>query len=1405
MANAIDDIREVLGRTFGERFRPSPPPPPAPEPKAAAPSVPPDEGMLRDITDVLDQTFPQRSLPQPPPAPGLLSRAGQAIAEGIGALPRILPPLPFTAEGISIGPEDVPTPADIGPLSGAVPRPDLSPLQFFGQRVGERLEESGQRFLDVARALATLRPTEIPGRGIAEKALSVLGAAATPFEPIFAPIGAGIETAARGVGLTPEASRLAAGVGELAAGVALPFIPTGGTRLADLLSRIGIGRTPEEIVRAEQTAAAIAREAAASRGPRGAPPPELAVPERPPAAPIPEPTQVPTPPPDVSVASTGGPRDLTPETIAAAQPRVTAPPAEPPVPPRVTGTSLPAEAPETSASLTAPTTPTASEIAERMRALRTQVEDARTALPTGKQFGKTEEGQTIVVGKAKSIREQLSEEFPELRDLPKVGPKEIVEAIDKDRSNKLYLAIRQAVEEQLAREKSADYEAFAAAVDELAAREAAASGSPVAPASPPAEGAPVAPGPVTTQSAEAARRQPRQPQQRPPAPEPTEVTAPAWLPLLRNRTDRERTAKVLEGLSKGVTNYAGRFRLTFSDPADQRLFNLIVSVENPGAKPGQFVKGRPVGEGKAGDAGLLQWSPETRERRGLPDNPTPKQEQVAFLAQKREIQEAIRSVAPELADDPATIVLGWRRGPGGVKTVLREAKRRGLVGQGEPTASATPPAEPPSPPPRESATADLGPESGPIRAAVRIAEAEGSEPVLTEPRLSAQVFTETANTAAQFMMENKLPFDRSKGRILEQLTTHLSNQPQLLDRFISYLDKANIDKELFLDSFYEAGSEYGKGLNVLSQIVRRLEQTESTSPAAARVLSALERVASIRRRAMIGQLATAVRNFETQAGRLVIESAVSSLESMIRRVRGVAKPGELGPVEAATQYFELVASPRANRELAKRILEALPSQRRRLEGTYFSDVDIPDQASPVVRGLGKVLGGIERALDIVNAPNRLQEMYFRDIGFLAKLEERLRARGITTPLEQIDPRSVPISDIREAVTHALDVTFANEPVSEAGKAFVNFFRKIPFADLAIPFPRFLAQATKFQFEHSPLVLSRLLSAEERAKIAAGDTRTLAKASIGTTLFLTGWLVQESEYGGDKPYELKVGDKSIDMRPFNPFTPHLVVGWLIRKARRGELETVNWSEVAKGLASVNLRAGAGMFLLDQVLDVLNGITQGVEGKGGRRALGAFAGEVAASFLTPLRTLTDVLSSFVPEEAVQRSRRHEPFLGPIKEMIPGLRQTLPERHVPTEAAPPTREFGILRQLTGIPIQTKTAIGAELDRLGLASRDILPTTGNPEADNAIAAAMGPLVERTLAPLIARPSYVAMPPERQRAVMATALEGLRRTARTEAFPTLSPGTQFELFLKSLPPTMRPLFLQSPEAERLRRLGIAP
>lgn len=117
---------------------------------------------------------------------------------------------------------------------------------------------------------------------------------------------------------------------------------------------------------------------------------------------------------------------------------------------------------------------------QRMQGLRNTIDDARSSIPTGKQFYRDQEGNIVKTGNAGALLPRFEELFPEIRDLPPgTTPKQLVDAIDKDRGNKLYLQIQDAIKEQMAREAAnpaavaerpqdwTDYEAFSKAFDDV--------------------------------------------------------------------------------------------------------------------------------------------------------------------------------------------------------------------------------------------------------------------------------------------------------------------------------------------------------------------------------------------------------------------------------------------------------------------------------------------------------------------------------------------------------------------------------------------------------------------------------------------------------------------------------------------------------------------------------------------------------------------------------------------------------------------------------------------------------------------------------------------------------------------------------------------------------------------------
>ena len=272
------------------------------------------------------------------------------------------------------------------------------------------------------------------------------------------------------------------------------------------------------------------------------------------------------------------------------------------------------------------------------------------------------------------------------------------------------------------------------------------------------------------------------------------------------------------------------------------------------------------------------------------------------------------------------------------------------------------------------------------------------------------------------------------------------------------------------------------------------------------------------------------------------------------------------------------------------------------------------------------------------------------------------------------------------------------------------------------------------------------------------------------MLLTAYLLRLREDDDQKWYEVSIPgvERSVDVRPFNPFASYLFVADLLKRWWKGTLyDTVDTKDILQGIFSMNLRAGTGLYALEHALD---GLSQLRDTKKFKEFSGRMLGEYVAGFLTPFQQVKDVLAQFVGDMAVVRDRNLEPFLGPLKDKLPGLveaglAQEMPPAYTGTRAAPITRQAPLLRQLTGITLgEAKNPAERELARLQFDRREILPRSGDPMLDNLWAKHLGALVEERLAPYVEQPEYEALDPGAKMRRLRQRLVTLRAIAKNRA-----------------------------------------
>ena len=366
-------------------------------------------------------------------------------------------------------------------------------------------------------------------------------------------------------------------------------------------------------------------------------------------------------------------------------------------------------------------------------------------------------------------------------------------------------------------------------------------------------------------------------------------------------------------------------------------------------------------------------------------------------------------------------------------------------------------------------------------------------------------------------------------------------------------------------------------------------------------------------------------------------------------------------------------------------------------------------------------------------------------------------------------------DIAAAVEKALEVTFAKN--FNQGKGiyegiadyFIKLINRLPFtASLAIPFPRFIMNSLKFHAEYSPLGFFRYFSDGERQAFAKGNTAGMSKAIIGSGMLLAAYNLRHQPYAGEKWYEFKIGNRTIDFRPFNPFAAYLFVADAMKRTKEGTLSNLD----LKGFVNVftGVRGGTGLYLIDRFIDGVTGVNPNVDLA---KEINKIAGETIGGLFVPLQTAQDAIAQFYPEMAIVKDASGNPIKDNIQKRLP-LNNNLPpvvsstsvifdENGIP-RAAPIRREEPLARQLTGVSvISAKNSAEKELDRLGIPARRIFQSTGILELDVAYKNALAPQIAIALSKIVEAPAYQQQTNARKIFIVEQVLNDFRKNA-TEA-----------------------------------------
>lgn len=666
-----------------------------------------------------------------------------------------------------------------------------------------------------------------------------------------------------------------------------------------------------------------------------------------------------------------------------------------------------------------------------------------------------------------------------------------------------------------------------------------------------------------------------------------------------------------------------------------------------------------------------------------------------------------------------------------------------------------------------------------------------------KPALQLDITKKITEAADKFFKEENIILDKKKPISLQLQELWQSGQYDIPTIIRRIAEDNKITYEQFTNFLYPSIRASAQELNAYSQLAKRykemLDPTNSFDTGTG-TLGTIKRADNIRKGVLVTRLATSVRNYVSQTTRLGLETLQSGLDLALQQAirpfvkdkvkfdKGAVSPlsNFQGLVNNFTQWNPLGGFKKHKeiKSLTNKVLENFPKEKDRLFLNYASDV----KSYAGVKGKKDLLGKVEGAVDLLNIVNKTQEYITRRAVFLARLDESIKANGKfynNKTLEQLrkdgELNLLRSSDITVAIDKALETTFSKDfNISKGGfDAFagriIEIINNAPFLlTNIIPFPRFLMNAIKFQYDYSPLGILSFLSKGARAELSRGNTSVLSKATLGTGMILAGYALRNQPYAGEKWYEFKVGDRTVDTRGYNPFAAYLFLGDVIKRYQEGTLRNLD----VKGIASVlfGVRGTTGVYIVDSLINYftdpkLNKETI-VDG------LQKLLGETLAGYLTPFQNFTDVYAQFFPEARAVKETGGSEFTGAFTRRFPG--SDLPTLTSPTSyiidangiprAAPIYKQDPLLTQVTGLTFMPpKNPAEKELDRLGFDYREIFRSTGIPELDRAYKDKLAVSIGFGLSSIVSTPEYQNMTDSFKSLIVKKSLEKFKKEAKEE------------------------------------------
>lgn len=513
------------------------------------------------------------------------------------------------------------------------------------------------------------------------------------------------------------------------------------------------------------------------------------------------------------------------------------------------------------------------------------------------------------------------------------------------------------------------------------------------------------------------------------------------------------------------------------------------------------------------------------------------------------------------------------------------------------------------------------------------------------------------------------------------------------------LDKYGLGFDDFILQMNSGASIAGQVLNRSSQFGKAIKKSQAQidEEEAMEALKnqggfekGVRRTLNVMRGALVGTVATAMRNFEGYLIRAPLEGLSNVFENAIhytatRGKKGVAPEtfrnsyaksmrgfGEMfRDREGIAQYTDFILKRDEFTPLFKQMFEQVNEIRLGLGRG--------EATTKVGQGADWLLSKAEDYVHLANTPNRMQEFFARRTAFMTKLETLVkREYGIdlvdtinagrmndllrdSSDLIGADKRSFK-ELVGDAVDSAMDQTYASGPRNDYLKSLLQIFNKAPggVGTLVLPFPRFMFKAGEYMYETTlglPTAVTRKMfgMGEEGGRFVTSQGKVTYNAQMAAR-GMAGWtaiggMTMAANAGliTDDNKIVLPGGKKLDVTYQFPLGQLVFMGQMFNKLLTSEKDFTEWwdGRQARDLfLGVNFRGNTGMGQLmdDAMLAFQNELKAG-KGEKTAEAIGQFVADRLLWIAQPYQQVIDIERGLGFRDTVVRDYESDPNIGDI----------------------------------------------------------------------------------------------------------------------------------------------------------------